>query len=170
MSDPQRPNEVSVDRREERVVTQQPGYAASEQVTRDVAAERRLSLARLTQVIWAILSLLEVLLGLRFILKLIAANPSSGFAVFIYGITQPFLAPFAALVGTPSSGGTILEVTTLIAMAVYALFFWIVVRVIRLFSDRPSARTFTRSVSEQTPSASVDGTGSERTTNTTTRG
>ena len=29
----------SVDRREETVVTQQPGYAATEQVTRDVAAE-----------------------------------------------------------------------------------------------------------------------------------
>ena len=36
------------------------------------------------------------------------------FVVFIYGITKPFLAPFTALVGTPKSGGTILEVTTLI--------------------------------------------------------
>ena len=30
--------EVAVDRREETVVTQQPGYTATEQVTRDVAA------------------------------------------------------------------------------------------------------------------------------------
>jgi YggT family protein len=170
MSDTRRDNEVSVDRRDERVVTQQPGYVASEQVTRDVAAERRLSLALVTQIIWAILLLLEVLLGLRFVLKLIAANPSSGFAVFIYGITRPFLAPFTALVGTPTSGGTILEVTTLIAMAVYALLFWVVVRAIRLFSGRPSARTFTRVVSEQTPSAGGDGTGSKRTTDTITRG
>lgn len=36
-----KPNpEVSVDRREERVVTQQPGYASTEQVTRDAATER----------------------------------------------------------------------------------------------------------------------------------
>jgi hypothetical protein len=33
-----------VDRREEVVVTQQPGYAATERVTRDVAAENRMRL------------------------------------------------------------------------------------------------------------------------------
>ena len=162
MSTNQQINEVAMDRREETVVTQQPGYAATEQVTRDVAAERRLGSALVTQIIWAILGLLEVLLGLRFVLKLIAANANSGFAAFIYGITKPFLAPFTALVGTPQSGGTIFEVTTLIAMAVYALFFWVVVRVIPIAVDRPSARTVSRSVREQTPG----GTGNERTTRT----
>ncbi len=113
----------------------------------------------------AILGLLEILLGLRFLLKLIAANPNSGFAVFIYGITKPFLAPFTALVGTPTSGGTILVVTTLIAMAVYALLFWFIVRVVRIATNRPSARTSTRSTREQMP-----GGGEERTTHATTRG
>ena len=156
-------DEVAVDRREETVVTQQPGYASSEQVTRDVAAEGRLALLRLTNIIWTILSLLEISLGLRFVLKLIAANPKSGFAVFMYGITAPFLAPFTALVGTPASGRVILEVTTLIAMGIYALIFWGVVRVIQIVADRPSARTVTRSVREQTP-------GTERTTHTTRSG
>ncbi len=166
MSGNQRLNEVSVDRREETVVTEEPGYAATEQVRRDVAAERRLRLALVTQIIWAILGILEILLGLRFALKVIAANPDSGFAAFIYGITKPFLAPFAALVGTPQSGGTIFEVTTLIAMAVYALFVWVVVRVILIAATRPTARTVTRSVREQTPG----GPGNERTTDTTRRG
>jgi YggT family protein len=159
-------HEVSVDRREETVVTQQPGYAASEQVTRDVAAERRLRLALVTQISWAILSLLEILLGLRFLLKLIAANPTSGFAVFIYGITKQFIAPLALLVGTPTFGGMILEVTTLVAMAVYALFFWGVVSVIRIAANRPIARTATRSVREQTPGS----TGTEHTTHTISSG
>jgi len=158
-------NEMSVDRREETVVTQQPGYAATEQVTHDVAAERRLRLALVTQIIWAVLGLLQILLGLRFLLKLIAANPASGFAVFIYGITKPFIAPFALLVGTPTSGGVIFEATTLIAMAIYALLFWGVVSVIRIAMNRPIARTSTRSTREQTP-----GGGEERTTHTTTRG
>ena len=158
-------NEMSVDRREETVVTQQPGYAATEQVTHDVAAERRLRLALVTQIIWAVLGLLQILLGLRFLLKLIAANPASGFAVFIYGITKPFIAPFALLIGTPTSGGVIFEATTLIAMAIYALLFWGVVSVIRIAMNRPIARTSTRSTREQTP-----GGGEERTTHTTTRG
>jgi hypothetical protein len=68
------------------------------------------------------------------------------------------------LIGTPTSGGMILEVTTLIAMAIYALIFWGVVRVIQIVADRPSARTVTRSVREQTPG------GNERTTHTTRSG
>lgn len=163
-------DEVAVDRREETVVTQQPGYASSEQVTRDVAAEGRLALLRLTNIIWTILSLLEISLGLRFVLKLIAANPKSGFSVFMYGITAPFLAPFTALVGTPTSGRVILEVTTLIAMAIYAVLFWIIVRVLRVLADRPSARTVTRSVHEQTPSSSAADAGTEHTTHTISQG
>jgi YggT family protein len=142
--------ELAVDRREETVAAEQPGYASTEQVTRDIAAERRMGFSQATRIIWTIRSVLEILLGLRFILKLIAANPNSGFAVFIYGITGLFVAPFTALVGTPTFGGTILEVTTLIAMAVYALLFWVVVRVLEVVADRPSARTMTRSVRERT--------------------
>jgi len=106
-----------------------------------------------------------VLLGLRFVLKLIAANPDSGFAAFIYGITGPFIAPFALLVGTPTAGGIILEVTTLIAMAVYALVFWGIAHVLQIVAERPSARTVTRSVREQTPEAGV-----QRTIHTTQSG
>jgi hypothetical protein len=157
--------EIPVDRREETVVTQQPGYAATEQVTRDVAVERRQTWFLVNRIMWSIVGLLEILLGLRFMLKLIAANPDSGFAAFIYGITGPFIAPFAGLIGTPTSGGIILEVTTLIAMAIYALIFWGVAHVLQIVADRPSARTVTRSTREQTPDAGV-----ERTTHTTRSG
>jgi hypothetical protein len=98
-------------------------------------------------------------------LKLIAANPDSGFAAFIYGITGPFIAPFAGLIGTPMSGGIILEVTTLIAMAIYALIFWGIAHVLQIVADRPSARTVTRSVQEQTSDAGV-----QRTIHTTKSG
>lgn len=155
-------NELEVDRREEIVKTQQPGYASTQQITRDVAAERRLRMAQIIQIMWTVVGILEILLGLRFMLKLIAANPGSGFASFIYGITGVFTAPFNTMLVAPASGGSILEVTTLIAMAVYALFFWIVGRVIVIASERTNARTISRSVSEQTPG----GPGNERTTRT----
>jgi uncharacterized membrane protein len=166
MSDYQPSNEVAVDRREETVTTQQSGYAATEQVTRDVAAERRLGMFQVTRITWTILGSLEILLALRFVLKLIAANPNAGFAVFIYGITGVFVVPFTGLVATWFSGETILEVTTLIAMAVYALLAWVVVRVIPIVAYRASARTVTRSTREQTPG----GAGNERTTHTTSSG
>ena len=85
MSGNQHINEVAVDRREETVTTQQPGYAATEQVTRDVAAERRLWLFQINRIVYTILGILEILLGIRFVLHLIVANPNSGFAAFISG-------------------------------------------------------------------------------------
>lgn len=166
MSNQQAGSELSVDRREETLVTQQPGYAATEQVITDVAAERRMGLFQLTRILLTILGVLEILLGLRFVLHLIAANAASGFAQFIYGVSGLFVAPFTGLVGTPTSGGTTLEVTTLIAMVVYALLFWIIMRIIPVFVDRPSARTVSRSTREQTP-GSAGGVGTDRTTHTT---
>jgi YggT family protein len=164
MIDNRQPNDLSVDRREETVVTRQPGYASTEQVTRDVAAERRQGMEQITQIMYTILGILEIGLGLRLALKLIAANASSGFADFIYGITGLFVAPFAGLVGTPTSGATVLEINTLIGMAVYALFFWIILRVIAIVVARPVARSVSRSVSEQI--AGPTGAGTHRTTHT----
>jgi len=152
MSDNQDINDQSVDRHVETVITEQPGFAATEQVTRDVATERRLLAFQIDRIVLTILGILQILLGLRFVLKLIAANPNAGFTIFIYGITGVFLAPFHALLGSPTFNGSVLEVTTLIAMAVYALFFWIVVRVIQIVIDRPTARTITRSRHEQSTS------------------
>ena len=110
MSNIQSTSELSVDRREETVVTQQPGCAATEQVTRDVAAERRMGLFQLTRILMTVLGVLEILLGIRFVLHLIAANAASGFTQFIYGVSGLFVAPFSGLVGTPTAGGTTFEV------------------------------------------------------------
>jgi hypothetical protein len=137
--------------------------AATEQVVTDVAAERRMGLFQLNRFLWSLLAFLEILLAFRFVLRLIASNSESGFGMLMYGITGVFVAPFNGLVGTPTSGGAALEVTTLIAMAVYALVFWGIAYVIRMVVDRPTARSFTRTTREQTPG----GEGNVRTTHTT---
>ena len=74
-----------------------------------------------TQIVWYILSLLEVLLAFRFVLKLMAANPGAGFTRFIYAITWPFTAPFFAVFSKTTVQGSIFEWTTLLAMLVYWL-------------------------------------------------
>ena len=152
MSDQRDVNQVAVDRRTDTVGTQQPGYAATQQVTTDVAAERRLWSFQINRIVYTVLGILEILLGLRFVLKLIAANPDTGFSAFIYGVTGPFLAPFNALLGTPTYKGASLEVNTLIAMVVYALIFWVIARVIKIATDRPTARMVTTSTNERPPS------------------
>lgn len=149
-------HEAGVDQRDETVTTQEPGYSTTRQVSQDVAAERRLEWFQVSQIVGTFLVILEISLGIRFVLHLIAANPDSGFAVFIYGITGMFVAPFDGLIGTPTSGGTTLEVTTLIAMVVYALFVWVLFRVFRIVADRPNARMVTRSTRVQTSGRSTE--------------
>lgn len=104
--------------------------------SRSEADELRYRLAKAEQIIWLIIGILEGLFGIRLVLKLIGANPEAGFSQLIYGVTAVFLVPFSNLTQNPSAGTSVLEVTTLIAMLVYALFAWGVVRVMYVIFDR----------------------------------
>lgn len=72
-----------------------------------------------TQVVWYILGIVEVLLAFRFVLKLMGANPEAGFSSFVYGITYIFATPFLSVFRISQVAGSILEWTTLLAMFVY---------------------------------------------------
>ena len=99
------------------------------------------TLAKATQIIWLVTGGLQALIGIRFILRLLAANPQAGFAQFVYGITAVFLVPFTGLFDDPAANGSVLELSSLVAMLVYALFAWGVVRVIWVtFGETPSDR------------------------------
>lgn len=109
----------------------------------DVLAKRRLILGRIIQLVWLMAGTLEALIALRFVLKLIAANPDNTFARLVYDLTAVFLWPFFGLTITPSVEGIVLEIHSLIAMLVYALLAWFVVQLIWLIFYRTSARTVT---------------------------
>ena len=85
-------------------------------------------LYRGTQIVWYILGLLESLLAFRFVLKLLAANPNAGFSEFIYSITYPFVAPFLSVFKIARVEGSVLEWTTLLAMLVYWLIAWAIIK------------------------------------------
>ncbi|MFA5742831.1 MAG: YggT family protein [Candidatus Paceibacterota bacterium] len=72
-----------------------------------------------TQIIWYLLYFIEAILALRFVLKLLGANPESGFASFVYAATTIFAAPFLSVFGKTQVLGSIFEWTTLLAMLVY---------------------------------------------------
>lgn len=87
-------------------------------------------LYRGTQIVWYILGVLEALLVFRFVLKLLAANPSAGFSKFIYGITYVFAAPFLSVFRISQVDSSVFEWTTLLAILVY----WIIaLGIIKLF-------------------------------------
>lgn len=86
------------------------------------------------RIIWFINGTLMILLGLRFVLAFLGANPYSGFGNFIYSITQPFVAPFFGVFGYTSNdyivGQRYVEGYTLLAMLVYTLLAWGITKLI----------------------------------------
>jgi len=87
-------------------------------------------------IIWYLLGLIEVLIGLRFILKLLGANPASGFVDFIYNVTKVLTAPFDSIFGvtqaTTGQTQSVFEPSILVAALVYALIAWGIVKVITI--------------------------------------
>ena len=81
-----------------------------------------------TQIVWYVLSVLEVLLAFRFVLKLMAANPEAGFTSFVYGLSSMFTAPFLAVFPRTVVEGSIFEWTTLLAMLVYLLIAYAIIQ------------------------------------------
>lgn len=99
--------------------------------------EGRIFTFKVIQLIWLLLGILEVLIALRIGLKLIGANPVNPIVAFIYGLTFLSLFPFAGMIASPSSGSTVLELSSVFAMLVYALVAWAVERTVWLLFYRP---------------------------------
>jgi hypothetical protein len=119
-----------------------------EQIVDDPSATQRMRIYKGEQVIYLIFGIVEALIAIRLILRLLAANPVAGFASFIYGITDPLVAPFVGLFTTPAYNGNVLELTSIVAIIVYALVAWLLVRVLWLAAgeDRRGVRTTTERI------------------------
>src|SRR5579883_667884 len=53
---------------------------------------------RASHLVWFVVGVIEALLGFRILLKLIEANPGSGFTQIIYALSWPFASPFFGIV------------------------------------------------------------------------
>ena len=114
----------------------------------DNVESRRSSANWISGLVYFIFGVIEILIALRVLLKLLAANPDIGFTRFIYGVTGPFVAPFAGIIGEPAaSNGTVFEMSSVLAIIVYLLLSWGIVKLLQLLIDRPSSGvSATRSV------------------------
>ena len=86
--------------------------------------EKKKTIFRFNQIIWYILGFIEVVLVFRIILKMLGANPFTGFTSLIYTITNPFAAPFVGVVGSSITGNSVIEWSTIIAAMVYICIAW----------------------------------------------
>lgn len=96
---------------------------------RDYRASSR-PLYRSTQIVWYVFYVIETILLFRFVLKLLAANSGAGFTQFVYALSAPLVAPFQFVFRSLRLLGSTIEWSTLLAMLVYWVLAWGIVRLI----------------------------------------
>jgi len=87
-------------------------------------------------IVWLVLGIVEALLIMRVILKAGAANPTAGFVQFVYNASAPLVVPFQGIFPTPATANSVLELSSLVAIAVYALIAWGIVRLLTILDTR----------------------------------
>jgi hypothetical protein len=122
--------------REVRTTDEQVGSTnvQREVVTESVAAPSSVVAQR---VVWYITGVIVALLALRLVLQLLGANVGNGFVDFIYSLSGVFAAPFFGMFSyEPSYGVSYFEVSTLVAVIIYALVGWGIAKLFTLGSNR----------------------------------
>ena len=100
-----------------------------------VAQGQQLSTA--ARIVWFITGIVLVLLAFRFVLVLLGANPANGFVNFIYTTSHPLAAPFFGIFGySLRYGVSRIELSTLVAIAVYALVAYGIARLLTIGQPR----------------------------------
>lgn len=100
--------------------------------------------AVVSRVVWFVFGVIEVLIAIRFVLKMLGANSSAGFVRMMYGVSDVLMAPFATIFGTARVSGAVFEWSAIVAIAVYALIAWGIVALIRAVNPREHSGTVER--------------------------
>jgi uncharacterized protein YggT (Ycf19 family) len=114
--------------------------AVDEVVETEREVERARGVARISQVVDYLFFVLYALLGLRFLLALLAARSSAGFVQFIVAVTDPFYQPFRGIVASPrTDAGHTLMMPLVIAFIVYVLLHLGINGLLRMIAHRKTA-------------------------------
>ncbi|RYX78662.1 YggT family protein [bacterium] len=87
------------------------------------------------RIIYYIVGFITILLLLRIVLLLLAANQGNGFVDFIYAVSGLFAMPFYGIFNyTPAYGSSVLELSSIVAILIYALIGWGLVKLLTIGS------------------------------------
>lgn len=112
--------------------------------TKSVATKSTVSSSQtIAYLIYFMFGVLEALLAFRLIFKLMGASTTSSFVSMIYGITRIFILPFEGIFRRGYTQGlettSVLEPSTLVAIVVYALLAWGIVKLFSVLSGEHQA-------------------------------
>ena len=96
---------------------------------------------RAAQIVWWIVGLIDILIAIRFLLKMFGANTASAFVGFMYALTDPLVAPFHGIFNTAAAGHSVFEPESIVAIIIYTLIGWGIVSLIRLMARNKTTTT-----------------------------
>lgn len=122
-------------------IQQVAGQFRSKAVDEVVDTEREVGrsrgAARISQIVDYIFYVIYALLGMRFLLALMAAHSTAGFVQFMVTVTNPFYAPFRGIVASPSTDqGHTLMMPIVIAIIAYLLLHLAINGILRMLAHR----------------------------------
>jgi uncharacterized protein YggT (Ycf19 family) len=92
------------------------------------------------RVIALVFTVLEVLLLVRFTLKLLGANAEQALVSAIYGITEPLVAPFRGIFAQPA-GTPVVEIASLLSIIFFVLLAALIVAIVRAVTGKRTGTT-----------------------------
>ncbi|HEY4026188.1 MAG TPA: YggT family protein [Candidatus Dormibacteraeota bacterium] len=96
---------------------------------------------RMIQLVWFVAGVIDVLTGLRFVLKLLGASTASPFVTLVYGVSAPLVAPFRGVFPVTGASTFVFEPAALVAIVIYPLIALGVASLIRILSQRRTVAT-----------------------------
>jgi YggT family protein len=121
---------------------QQEALRLQQEERRVKAAQRQAKFARVRNTVSLLVGALEILLALRFFLRLSLANPENTFAQFIFRISDPFMAPFSTLFISPTNADAtrIFDINIIVAMVIYGLLGFLGIALVNYFQGQDPYR------------------------------
>ncbi len=80
-----------------------------------------------------VMSVVELLLSARFILRFFAANPRTPFVAWLYSVTAPLVSPFAKIHPDWRYSGFVIDFSILAALIVYVIIGFLILRILSSF-------------------------------------
>jgi len=91
---------------------------------------------RAMDLVYLVFGVIDGLLFVRLVLKLLGANTLVPFTQWVYNATDFFLAPFKNLLPAIGTDRSVLEMSVIVAILVYALIGWVLARLMAIIFFR----------------------------------
>ena len=89
---------------------------------------------RAAAIVGFVAGVVNVLIAVRFVLRLLGASTESAFVNAVYAVSAPLVAPFHGIFGDSASNGSYFETAALVAIIVYALIAWGLIVLVRILT------------------------------------